>query len=104
MNKAQSLNFNLSGIHFCFTFFPYQVSLGMSLGYFEGIRFRLYVLCFKLSIDTSYMKKDLRTPEKKPSVHEIYIRCQNNHGLSYKEELIKYGHIIKKSNFTNKSE
>ena len=63
--KARSTDLLVGRTLVTATVFPYQISLGFSLGYFEGFRVRLYFLCFKLAIDELFPPADPAQTTKK---------------------------------------
>jgi len=56
MNWKKAIEYDnfYKNCHICFTIFPYQIGCGCSIGFFENIRIRLYLLIFKLAIDINF--------------------------------------------------
>ena len=65
MNRQKAIQYcgNHNRIFYVFTIFPYQISFGFSIGIFEGIRIRIYLLCFKMAIN-------ITTPQPPPADSE----------------------------------
>lgn len=41
--------------HLWFTFYPYQLAFGISMGIFEGLRLRIYFLFFKIALNLTLL-------------------------------------------------